>query len=114
MKINMNDIMTCPKCGSTTDLITERRPNGFTKCKNCGFSGLSSEFRPLTEKELLTTVTHDDIRKELSVWSRSARQTMRLYITQQEAKELKLKQEISTLKTTITRLQKKLASPVET
>lgn len=33
----------CPKCGSP-DVLTERRPNGYSECQECGFKALTGEF----------------------------------------------------------------------
>lgn len=33
----------CPKCGSS-NVATERRPNGNSNCKNCGFSDKTANF----------------------------------------------------------------------
>jgi len=37
------DFTTCPSCGST-NLLGERRPNGYTICQDCGHKARHSEW----------------------------------------------------------------------
>lgn len=88
----------CPVCGSI-DLTAEKRLEGITKCNNCLYSGKHSSFSvKIDDGGLVPHISHNDIRKELGMWSRSARQMMRQYVTQQEAQEKALKDNIEDFK----------------
>ena len=85
----MSGSKSCPECGSI-NLTMERSINGRTTCNVCGYRAPHSEFHEGPKQEDYGIISHDEIRKELGMWSRTARQKMRKYVTQQEDSEQKL------------------------
>ena len=69
----MSHNKSCPRCGSF-DLIMERSINGNTHCNVCKYSAPHSLFVEDPKQETYGYISHDDIRKELGMWSRAARQ----------------------------------------
>ena len=65
-----------PQCGSC-DLTMERRIDGNTICNNCNYSAKHSEFDINKKDEVVTHISHYEIRKHLSMWSRASRQLVR-------------------------------------
>ena len=47
--------------------------------------------------DLVTEISHEEIRKHISLWSRAARPMIREYISQQESKQIKLSTRIRDL-----------------
>ena len=84
----------CPVCNHTqVDMSRmetvgdEGRFENYMECSNCGYTGKSETFMHPYPNDENHIVTHEEIREELSLWSRSARSKMYLYIGQQEARE---------------------------
>ena len=51
----MKTYQKCPKCGGTTNILIEKRPNGDSQCVSCGFKEKSSlfEVKYIPEKVLV-------------------------------------------------------------
>jgi hypothetical protein len=79
----MTDEKKCPKCGSK-NLSMEKCLNCNTHCLDCGYSGSHGKFHVKCQGEEVRYITHTEIRKAISTWSREAREMMRLYVDQQE------------------------------
>ena len=43
--------MKCPKCKGTTNISTERRPNGNSICGNCSYKASSLDFKMTDTKQ---------------------------------------------------------------
>lgn len=35
---------TCPRCGGSSNIMSERRPDGYSRCMDCAYKGKSEEF----------------------------------------------------------------------
>ena len=93
-------IKKCPVCGSS-NLSMEKCLNCKTKCLDCGHSEEHSAFEFKEPLDLTKPISHAEMRDHLGMWSRSARQLMRLYITQQEASGIKKDSKIDILESLI-------------
>lgn len=87
--------MKCPICGSI-NLSIEKRIDGNVICSQCHHSGKRKEFEvKFTEVTLIPIVTYEQVRQELGMWSRAARQLFRTFVTQREEVEQRLNKKIS-------------------
>lgn len=98
----------CPVCGSI-NLTAERRIDGITSCNHCKYAARHSAFNVVSDQAIIPYISHDDIRKELGTWSRSARQMMRNYVTQYENEQRRLNADIEDYKK-LANLYKQLAT----
>lgn len=97
----MSHNKSCPRCGAF-DLTMERSINGNTHCNVCKYSAPHSLFVEDPKQESYGYISHDDIRKELGMWSREARQKLRQYVNQEEMKDISNEKEIENLKQLVT------------
>lgn len=74
-KVEYNLIRTCPKCKERENILTERRPNGMSRCNSCQFKDKTSyfdsyELKPLNKDKELVLNTITDYVKNLGYYDR--------------------------------------------